>query len=211
MGAEAIRDEFLATLTHVDSVLTKIMGDCNTRGILSELDVHTLAEGLFLYAFTHWEQFTRYVLIDDLATSPGSLLNREVQQFSDADAAKRLATQLVKHPDHPQLYVEWSNYADVLSRANEFLGAGNRFAATPLPRRSDLELLRRVRNAIAHRSDKAWNSFLNLCQDPPFLIPTVQVTGITPGQFLVANQWNGQPVLRDALSLLGAAARHLVP
>jgi hypothetical protein len=35
--------------------------------------------------------------------------------------------------------------------------------------------------------------------------------GITPGRFLVAHSWNGQPVLRDAISLLDAAAHHLVP
>jgi hypothetical protein len=205
------RDEFLKTLAHVGDVLTKVVAQTGSQGLLVDVDLQTIAEGLFLYAFTNWEQFTRDLLIEDLATSPSSMLLREVQQFTDSDAPSRLAARLLKHPDHPQRFIEWSNYADIVSRANEFLGAGNRFAVTPLPRRSDLELLKRVRNAVAHRSDKAWTSFLNLCEDPPFNVPASEIVGMTPGRFLISYQWNGQPVLRDTLSLLEAAARHLVP
>jgi hypothetical protein len=211
MNDQELRDEFLKALTHIGNVLTKVMQNSGAGGFLIESDLHTIAEGLFLSAFTHWEQFTRYLLIADLANSPTSTLHREVQQFRDADAPMRLATQLLKHPDHPQKFIEWSNYADIVSRANQFLGAGNRFAATPLPRRNDLELLKRVRNAVAHRSDKAWASFLDLCEDPPFQIPPAQIVGITPGRFLVAHDINGQPILRDAIVLLDAAAHHLVP
>lgn len=211
MSQEDARDEFLKTIGHVGDVLTKLTAHTGAQGILVDVDLQTIVEGLFLFAFTHWEQFTRYLLIEDLATSPTSLLQREVQQFADVDAPLRLATQLLKHPDHPQRFIEWSNYADIIARANEFLGADNRFAATPLPRRNDLELLKRVRNAVAHRSDKAWTSFLNLCEDAPFNVPASQIVGMTPGRFLLSQQWNGQPVLRDTLSLLESAARHLVP
>jgi len=211
MSQEALRDEFLGTLTHIGGVLTKVTHNCGPRGFLSPPDLHKLAEGLFLSAWTHWEQFTHYLLVEDLATNPTSKLHRGVRQFRTAGASWRLANQMLSHPDHPQKFVEWSDYAAVLSRANEFLGAGNRFAATPLPRRGDLELLKRVRNAIAHRSDRAWESFLSLCRAAPFSIPPARMKGITPGRFLVANTWNGQTVLRDALSLLEGAARHLVP
>jgi predicted YcjX-like family ATPase len=118
---------------------------------------------------------------------------------------------LLSHPDHPQRFVEWSDYAVVVSRANEFLGQGNRFAATPLPRRGELDLLKRVRNAVAHRTDRAWERFLNVCRGNTFLITLAGMRGITPGRFLATHQWNGQPVLREAISLLEAAARHLAP
>lgn len=211
MSQQQLRDEFRNTLNHISGVLTKVLAQAVPCGALSESDIHTLAEGLFLFAFTHWEQFTRNLLIEDLATSPTSELHSAVQQFRDADAARRLATKLLSHPDHPRKFIEWSDYNEVVARANELLGAGNRFATPPLPRREHLELLRRVRNAIAHRSDKALASFLNLCEDPPFSIPAAQIAGMTPGRFLIAHIWNGQPVLRDTLALLDSAARHLVP
>lgn len=205
-----LRDGFLATLIHIGNVLTKVTQNSGAQGFLTEPDLHTLAEGLFLDAWTHWEQFTHYLLVEDLATLATSKLHTEIQQFSTAESAKRLANQLLSHPDHPQKFIDWSEYAYVESRANEFLGAGNRFAAAPLPRRGDVDFLKRIRNAVAHRSDKAWNSFLRLCQDPPFSIPLHVMPGMTPGRFLVAHNWNGQPVLRDAIALLNTAASHLV-
>jgi hypothetical protein len=211
MSQQDLRDEFLNTLAHIGSALTKVTQNSGPRGILSAPDLHKIAEGLFLSAWTHWEQFTHSLLVEDLATSVASKLHREVRQFRTRGAAWRLANQLLSHPDHPRRFIEWSDYADVVSRANEFLGAGNRFAATPLPRRGDIDLLKRVRNAVAHRSDRAWDSFLRLCRDVPFSIQPAQMKGMTPGRFLVAHLWNGQPILRDALSMLENAARHLVP
>jgi hypothetical protein len=211
MSQEGLRDEFLATLHHIDSVLTKVTHNSGPHGFLKPPDLHKLAEGLFLSAWTHWEQFTHYLLIEDLATSPRSKLHLGVREFRTRGASWRLANQLLSHPDHPQRFIEWSDYSSIVSRANEFLGAGNRFAATPLPRRGDLDLLKRVRNAVAHRTDRAWESFLSLCRGLPFSIPPARMRGITPGRFLVTHSWNGQPVLRDTIVMLGGATRHLVP
>ncbi len=211
MSQQTLCDELLATLTHISDVLSKVTRNSGPNGVLSAPDLHKIAEGLFLSAWTHWEQFTHYLLVEDLATDGRSILHRRVRQFRTVKAPRYLANQLLNHPDHPQRFVEWSDYAAVVSRANDFLGAGNRFAATPLPRRGDLDLLRRIRNAIAHRSDKAWDSFVRLCRDAPFSLKPRQMRGITPGRFLVAHTWNGQPILRDVIVLLDAAARHLVP
>jgi hypothetical protein len=211
MSQQDLRDEFLNTLNHIGSVLTKVTQNSGPNGFLTAPDLHKLAEGLFLSAWTHWEQFTHYLLVEDVATNAGSTVHRGVRQFRTNRASWRLANQLLTHPDHPQKFIEWSDYASVVSRANEFIGAGNRFAATPLPRRSDLDLLKRIRNAIAHRSDKAWNSFVAMCRDAPFSIMPPQMRGITPGRFLVTHNWNNQPVLRNTISLLDAASRHLVP
>ncbi len=211
MSQESLRDEFLATLSHIDRVLTKVTQNSGPHGLLSAPDLHKLAEGLFLSAWTHWEQFTHYLLIEDLASSPNSKLHRGVREFRTKKASWRLANQLLSHPDHPQRFIDWSDYNFIVSRANEFLGAGNRFAAPPLPRRNDLKLLMRVRNAVAHRTDRAWESFLSLCRASPFSIPSARMRGMTPGRFLVTHQWNGQPVLRDTIVMLRADARHLVP
>ncbi len=211
MSQQQLRDDFRNTLNHIGDILTRVSENSGPHGILSAPDLHKIAEGLFLSAWTHWEQFTHYLLVEDLSTMPASKLHRDIRQFRSAGSSWRLANLLLSHPDHPLRFIEWSDYADVISRANEFLGAGNRFATAPLPRRGDLDLLKRVRNAIAHRSDKAWESFVALCRNPPFSLQARQMRGITPGRFLVAHYWNGQPILRDTLSLLDAAAMHLVP
>jgi hypothetical protein len=210
MSQQDLRDEFLDTLAHIDGVLTKVTKQSGPHRIFSAPDLHKLAEGLFLSAWTHWEQFTHDLLVEDLSTSVTSKLHREIRKFRTKGAAWRLANQLLSHPDHPNKFVEWSEYNTIVSRANEFLGIGNRFAAPPLPRKGDIELLKRVRNAVAHRTDKARLSFLSLCRSAPFSIPPTKMKGITPGRFLVAHNWNGQPVLRDTISMLDAAARHLV-
>src|SRR5580658_8846258 len=145
MSQEDLRDEFLDTLNHIGSVLTKVTQYSGPHGLLSAPDLHKLAEGLFLSAWTHWEQFAHYLLIEDLATSHTSKLHRGVREFRTKGASWRLANQLLTHPDHPQRYIEWSDYSSIMSRSIDFLGAGNRFTATPLPRRGDLELLKRVR------------------------------------------------------------------
>ena len=211
MSQQQLRDEFRTTLRHIGDILSKTTRNSGPRAILTAPDLHKIAEGLFLSAWTHWEQFTHYLLVEDLSTTVISTLHRDVRQFRHTGSAWRLANQLLNHPDHPHKFIEWSDYAAVLSRANEFLGVGNRFAVSPLPRRGDLDLLKRVRNAIAHRSDKAWDSFTALCRDPPFSLSPAQMRGITPGRFLVAHNWNGQPILRDTIAMLDAAATHLVP
>jgi len=121
MSQQTLRDEFLATLAHIGNVLTKVTQNSGPNGFLSAPDLHKLAEGLFLSAWTHWEQFAHYLLVEDLATVAGSKVHRSVRQFRTAGAAWRLANQLLTHPDHPQKFIEWSDYATVVSRANEFL------------------------------------------------------------------------------------------
>src|SRR5437667_7561543 len=126
MAQADLRDEFLATLSHIGGIATKASQHSGPRGFLSAPDLHKIAEALFLSAWTHWEQFTHYLLIEDLATKAASKLHRGVRQFRTKGAAWRLANQLLSHPDHPQRFIEWSDYSVVVSRANEFLGAGNR-------------------------------------------------------------------------------------
>src|SRR5712691_146252 len=124
MTQQALRDQFLDTLAHIGNVLTKVTQQSGANGFLSFPDLHKIAEGLFLSAWTHWEQFTHYLLVEDLATSPTSELHRRVRQFRTKGAAWRLANQMLNHPDHPRRFIEWSDYVFIESRANQFLGAG---------------------------------------------------------------------------------------
>lgn len=209
MTAEEIRDRFLSTLNHVEVVSGKIRNHSGGHRPFTFPDQHKLVEGLFLNCWTHWEGFIRELLLIDLASAPAGFVRRDVRTFRVKGAPLRLAEAVLSHPDHPNKFVEW-DFTWVRSRANTFLPAGHRFAAA-LPRSADLERLKRIRNAIAHKSDRAWSSFLDLVRAAPFSLPPAQMKGITVGRFIAAHVWNGHPVLEESIFLFRALAGALVP
>jgi len=206
---EKHRDDFVATIKHLDAVAGKIAGLLGRGGKLTFPDHHKLSEGLFLSAWTHWEEFIRQLIADDLSEEPAGFVCKDVKAFRVKGAPRRIAERILVHPDHPQKFVEW-DYGSVKTRADAFLPANPRFTQ-PLPRNSDLEKMKRIRNAIAHKSDRAWERFMNLVREVPFNLAGNQRQGLTVGRFLVAHQWNGQSVLAEALAVHRAHAQHLVP
>lgn len=210
MSAQTIRDEYFATLDHIGQVFPKLMNNLGRQGVFTFPDVHKLTEGLFLSAWTYWEGFLRALISNDLATDANGILIYDVRQFRYVNSSYRLAERILNHPDHPDRFVEWADYGAVARRANEFLGPHHRFV-NALPQDADLARLRRIRNAIAHKSDKAWSSFTSLVSAPPFNLAPVQRRGITPGRFLSSHQWNGAPVLETSVHVLRDAAHTLVP
>lgn len=203
------RDRYLDSLDHIEAAYGKIAALVGIGGALTFPDVHKLTEGLFLSSWTYWEAFLRDVLVRDLASDPNGAVLREIRHPRTRNAPFRLAEKVLNHPDHPNKFVDW-DYAQVVSRADAYLAAGHRFAA-PLPQRADIDRLKRIRNAIAHRSDRAWESFINLVSGPPFNLTANQRRGLTPGRFLYAHQWSGTNVMEHALASLRAAAQNLVP
>ena len=205
-----IRDGYLETLAHINSAYVKVIGQVGKGRPLAFPDVHKLSEGLFLSAWTYWEGFLCDLLWVDLASDSKGALRSEVSKFRTKNASFRLAELILTHPDHPEKFVDWSDYNRVVERANEFLGVGHRFSV-PLPQAEDIKRLKRLRNAIAHRSDKAWDGFISLVNDPPFSLTPTQRRGLTPGRFLYAHKWNGTTVMQNSVAVLRAAANALVP
>lgn len=203
------RDEFIATLDHIESVATKVAGARGRRGIFTFPDHHKICEGLFLSAWTHWEELIRLLMIDDLSEEPAGFVRKDVRTFRVKGAPRRIAERILFHPDHPQRFVEW-DYEIVKSRADEFLPANHRFS-TALPRAAELQILKRIRNAIAHKSDKAWGNFRNLATGPPFSLTSRQLKGLTVGRFLSAHQWQNKLVLNECIQIHRDNAAHLVP
>ncbi len=210
MTPTELRDGYLDTLTHIEQAYSKLGINVGRGHIFSFPDVHKLTEGLFLNAWTYWEGLLRDLLWIDLATDAHGILKGEVTKFRTKGAALRIAERILNHPDHPDRFAEWSDYGIVVKRADEFLGGGHRFAS-PLPQSEDIAKLKRVRNAIAHKSDKAWDSFVSLVRNAPFALAPAQRRGITPGRFLYAHQWNGTTVMHNSLAVLRAGATSLVP
>jgi hypothetical protein len=201
MTAQNIRNDLISTLNHVDMIFPKLMRNTGRNGVFTFPDVHKLTEGLFLNAWTYWEVFLGKLFLLDLATDTDGVVLREVRQFRLANGPYRLASRILNHPDHPEKFIEWSDYNLIVKRADDFLGAGHRFVAN-LPQGADLVLLRRLRNAIAHKSDKAWASFTAMVSTPPFNLAPVQRRGITAGRFLSSHYWNGVPVITNAVAVL---------
>lgn len=176
-----------------------------------------LAEGLFLSAWTHWEEFLRKLFTEDLASLPKSALRHEVKQFRTKNAPARLAEIMLGHPDEYK-WIEWSDFNAVMNRAATFLGAGSRFqtvtaapAGGPLALdENDLAKMKRIRNAIAHKSDYAWESFRKLAQAAPFSLTRSQMKGITVGRFLISHKWDSKPVLQESLARLQTNGQVLV-
>lgn len=207
---ESIRDDFLDSIAHIRQAFLKVSGNVGRNGIFTFPDVHKLSEGLFISALTYWEAVCRDLLILELATDTSGILRKEITKFRTKGAALRLAERILNHPDHPEKFIEWSSFNSIESRANIFLGPGHRFKLTQATSQ-DIAKLKRIRNAIAHKSDKAWSSFVNLISSAPFNMTAPQRKGITPGRFIYSNQWNGSTVLSQALNLLENAVRELVP
>ena len=209
MNQENIRDRFLHTLDHIERTAGKLEPLTGMRKDqpLRFADLHKLSEGLFLASWTDWEEFLRELFIEDLATDASGALRREVKVFRTKRASWRLADSIVGHPDAAK-WIEWSEYAAVKGRADSLLGAGNRFSSAAI-NQENLARLKRIRNAIAHKSDHAWESFKDLARQTPFSLSDMR--GITVGRFLVAHEWNGHTVLRESLTILQSNARALVP
>ena len=206
-----LRNTFDSTLSHIDNVFGKLTPITSAHGTLRFPDLHKLSEGLFLSAWTHWEEFCRDLMLEDLSTKATACLRKEVKEFRTKKASFRLAERIINHPDHPDRFVEWHNYDSLRDRATSLLGAGHRFVGLGNPYAPDLKTIAKLRNAIAHRSDKAWDDFLKLISAAPFSLPAKSRRGITPGRFISSHDWGGVRVLIHAIRTLRSCAIVLVP
>ena len=204
------RQEFQDTLDHISAAFDKIHQLSGIRQPLNFPDLHKLSEGLFLSAWTHWEGLSRSLMLIDLATLTGGTLRHEVRRFRTKNAPYRLAERMLNHPDHPDRFVAWNDYSAVKRRADAFLGAGHRFVSLGALE-ADLAYIKRIRNAIAHKSDKAWESFRSLAQNAPFSLSANQMKGITAGRFVSSHQWGGDFTLKTTIAKLKECAELLVP
>ncbi len=218
MNQKKLRDEFIATIDHIESIRKKLTLQMGRGKAFVFPDHHKIAEGLFLSAWSHWEEFLREVFVSDLSSLTSSSLRKEIKKFRTKNAPGRLAEMIVGHPDERR-WVEWSDFDEIAKRGDLLLGPTNRYrqvitapsgapAALSL---SDLTSMKRVRNAIAHKSDHAWSSFRSLATGQPFNLSTKQLKGITVGRFLISHKWDGNPVLATTLTILRQNAQVLVP
>lgn len=206
----AIRNEYLDSLAHIRIAYNKVCGEVGKGHLFTFPDVHKLSEGLFISALTYWEAFCKDVITTDLATISTGALLADVKTFRTKNAPYRLAERILNHPDHPARFVEWSSFQTFVDRANAHLGPGHRFAL-PQATVQELAKLKKIRNAIAHKSDKAWADFSDMIRAAPFNLTGAQCKGVTPGRFIYSTRWSGTSVMLHTLTTLEKAAKTLVP
>ena len=130
MSAIEARDRYIDSLNHIDSAYGKIKGMVGRHGALTFPDVYKLTEGLFLNSWTYWEAFLRDVLWSDLAADPNGALLRDMGiKGNRTKGPYRLAELILNHPDAPDKFVDWADYATVKKRATAFLGTGHRLGS----------------------------------------------------------------------------------
>ena len=226
LTAIQLRVDFIKSITHIRSVAGKVRSNSGPKKPLSAPDSHKLAEGLFLSGVAHWEEFSQALLISDLALQSTSALRKDIASFKSNAARDRVAEMIVSHVDHPTGFYDWSEFSKVHSRALTLLGASSRFNVVlpPVPPSTqsknqsalaafttDLTDFKIIRNAIAHKNDKAWDAFMRLVKRSPFSLTSSQRRGITPGRLVIAHNIGTVPVLVHMLDRLEQAAKVLVP
>jgi len=204
-----IKDDLKKTLNHISKIFDRLVTNTGRGKSFSFADTHKLTEGLVLSSWTHWEEFLRELLLLDVASDPKGALGSDVKKFRVKRAPLRIAERMINHPDYPDKYVNW-DFDLVKSHANLLLSDSHRFRAE-LTNSSELPMIKRIRNGVAHKSDKAWISFKKLVQDPPFSLNASQLKGITVGRFLFSNTWNNVKALKNVLNRLSIWADELVP
>lgn len=207
-----LRDEFVATLGHIRGCFDRILSNSGPMRTLSAPDVHKLSEGLLLSAWTHWEEFLRQMFVADLATDPAGMLRKRARTFrSEVTAPWELSEAILGHPDE-QRWIEWADVDDVVARADRLLSSTHRYAALTT-RNPTIQKVKTIRNAVAHKSDRAWAKFKKLATSPPFSLMPNQMKGITTGRFISSHTWgaSGSVVLRHVVDHFDTTAKALVP
>lgn len=208
----SIRDDLVATLLHVDDAFSRVSSVSGPTSVVKPPDVHKTAEGLFLSAWTHWEEFVRRLFVYDLGTRTNGALHREIRKggLRYVHSGHRLAELIVGHPDDGK-WIEWSSITVVRDRADDLLGAGHRFAGLSATQLTDINRLKKIRNAVAHKSDKAWDDFMHVISVAPYGLTVAQRKFVTPGRLLAAHSVAGAKILAHSTAVLRTAAMTLVP
>jgi hypothetical protein len=221
-----LRIAFTTTVKHIKTVTNKVRVSSGPGRTFTAPDSHKIAEGLFLSAVAHWEEFCQALLMSDLALLSSSTLRKNIRSFKSNAARDRITEMIMNHLDHPNGFYDWSDFSKVHSRAISLLGVPNRFnvAVRPVSSRTtqknqsslsglsaDLTDFKVIRNSIAHKNNKAWDAFIRLIKRPPYNLTPAQRKGITPGRLVIAHNNGADPILIYTLNKLEEAAFILVP
>ena len=144
--------------------------------VLSRGQMCLITEGIFVRAFTSYESFLEELFILYACGKP-TISGKQLKRYISPKDGKH-AREIIKSGMN---FLEWNSPDILIQRSETYLNGGPVKQAITL-HKARLEVIRKVRNAIAHRSDEAWVRYTkivgNELRAPPLSMPE-------PGEFLL--------------------------
>ncbi len=107
----------------------------------------------------------------------------------------------------PREYVEWASSQQVIERAEMVFRDGEPYKSAIRPSITDLDHMKQIRNAIAHRSGTAWDKFESTARR----LLGSRPRGLTPGMFLTKTHTaSGRPYIEYYGDVLSVVASRIV-
>lgn len=153
----------------------KIVRDGNIRQIKSA-SASKIIEMAFLEMFLSWEEFLESSFIKYMCGAK-TISGYHPKRFAFPPNIEHAQKFLLLNG---RRYSDWSNPQDVIQRAETVFSNGDPFASALRPSVGNLENIRTIRNAIAHKSGTALQKFFDIVRQNLGSKPR----GITPGMFL---------------------------
>jgi len=136
-----------------------------------------ITEGIFTRAFSSYELFLEdaFILyVRGRPTQSGRIVESYLRPRNTTHAREMIKSQMT--------FLEWNSPDNVIERADTYLGDNNPVKLAISTNRARLSIMRKVRNAIAHRSTQARTQFASVVTQelmaPPLMMPS-------PGEFLL--------------------------
>ena len=173
-----------------------------------QISVHrrdAIIELAYLQGFLAWESFLEETFILSMMgrQAPRGRPSRRFVLPPNRKAALEMTAE-------GRSFASWEKADDVATRATRFFRNGHPYAAPLQARRRTLEQARLIRNAVAHRSEKAQEHFENIARNG---LGGVLPPGLTVGAFLNTTRPGSAPpesFLEFYLTVLVQAAEEIV-
>lgn len=144
--------------------------------VLSKNQMSLITEGVFIRAFSSYESFLEQVFIlycRGKHTMSGLKVNRFIVP-KDAQHAREIIKSAMP-------FIEWNSPDTMIRRSETYLDGGPIKQAI-VQHRDRLNTIRKIRNAIAHRSDEAWQKYASTVASELRVQP---MRTPEPGEFLM--------------------------
>jgi hypothetical protein len=165
-------DQFKTEVSNATELLYRIE---DNRGALHQPQVDLVFELAFLKMFIAWEQFLENTFVRYVCGAPSLSGKKPMRIISARYLDDALGAVCGDRP-----YADWASVDVVVDRANRFFDKGEPYA-TPLQSAAvELVNMKKVRNHIAHHSNKSGEDFAKLLVN----IYGFRPKGMTAGRFL---------------------------
>jgi hypothetical protein len=143
---------------------------------LSKWQMTLMTESIFVRAFSYYEQYLEELFIlytRGRKTKSGKLVKSYVSPTDGRHARDMLKANMQ--------YLEWNSPSNVISRCEIYLRDGNPIKLALTSYTTRLQYMRKIRNAIAHRSSEASSAY-NVVVRTELRAPPL--APLLPGEFL---------------------------